>query len=137
MGGSGTGVALLSAAAAELGFWSLAPASGGFLLQPSSGAKARASDEHSAMEFRRMLAGGIEVIHPKTLLGQLAGPDKVDYVVKAEDDAPGAYQCIVRVGDVDVVTVGGCLTKSEAVVRAADAGVKVMSARKRSHRGIS
>jgi len=87
--------------------------------------------------LRRMLAGGIEVIHPKTLLGQLAGPDKVDYVVKAEDDAPGAYQCIVRVGDVDVATVGGCLTKNEAIVRAADAWVKVLSARKRSHQDVS
>jgi dsRNA-specific ribonuclease len=87
--------------------------------------------------LRRMLAGCIEVVHPKMLLGMSAGPDKVDYVVDAEDDAPGSYRCLVRVGDVDVATVGGCLSKNEAVVRAADAAVKVMSARKGSHEDIS
>jgi len=59
LGGSGAGV--LAAAAAELCFWSLGPASGGVLLQPSNEAQAMASEEHRAKGCGRMLAAASSI----------------------------------------------------------------------------
>jgi len=62
--GSGTAAALVASVAA-LCFFSLAVVSGGVLLQPSSGTKAKASEAESTKDWersergRRMLAGGI------------------------------------------------------------------------------
>ena len=78
----------------------------------------------------RMLTEDIEIIHPKTTLGCLAGSKKIDYVVECEEGVRNVYRCLVRIDDVDVITVGECLTEDEATVRAADEAVKFLSCSK-------
>jgi dsRNA-specific ribonuclease len=77
--------------------------------------------------LHRILKEDIEIIHPKTALGHLTGSETVDYVVTCEEGASNLYRCLVRVNGIDVISVGECLTKDEAIVRAADAAVKIMS----------
>lgn len=75
--------------------------------------------------LRRVVAEYVDVVHPRTTLDHLTGSDKVEYIVQHEEDDLGLYQCQVRIGDdADVITVGKCLSKDEAVTRAADAAVK-------------
>jgi dsRNA-specific ribonuclease len=80
--------------------------------------------------LRRISTGIIDVAHPKTLLGCMTGSDKIEYIVRREDNARGLYQCLVRISDADIVTVGECLSKDEAATRAADAAVKQISSLK-------
>jgi hypothetical protein len=72
----------------------------------------------------RITVGDIEVVHPKTVLRLLTGSQKIEYIVRCEGDV---YRCVVRINDVDFIAVGECLTKDEAIVRAADAAVKLIS----------
>jgi hypothetical protein len=71
--------------------------------------------------------GDIEVVHPKTALGLRTGLQKIEYIVGCEGDV---YRCVVRINDVDFIIVGECLTKDEAIVRAVDAAVKLISGTK-------
>jgi dsRNA-specific ribonuclease len=75
----------------------------------------------------RILSEGIEIVHPKTALEHLSGSEKIDYVVECEEGFLNVYRCLVRINNVDVIAVGQCLTKDEAIVRAADAAVKLLS----------
>jgi dsRNA-specific ribonuclease len=77
--------------------------------------------------LRRILVDGINIVHPKTTLGRLAAPNKVEYVVEYEDDARSAYRCLVRVKDKDITVTRGCLSRDEAMVKAAHAAVESMS----------
>jgi dsRNA-specific ribonuclease len=75
----------------------------------------------------RILTDDIKVIHPKNALGHLVRSETVDYIVSCEENASGLYRCLVRINDLDIIAVGECLTKDEAIVRAADAAVKLIS----------
>jgi dsRNA-specific ribonuclease len=77
--------------------------------------------------LRRIIVEGIDVVHPKTALGRLTGPDKIEYIVECEEGVHSVYRCLVRVKDSDIIAVGGCLTKDEAIVKAAHAAVEVIS----------
>jgi dsRNA-specific ribonuclease len=75
----------------------------------------------------RILKEDIKIVHPKTALERLAGSGKIDYVVECKEDTLRVYRCLVRINSVDVIAVEECLTKDEAIVRAADAAVKLLS----------
>lgn len=77
--------------------------------------------------LRRIVGEGIDVAYPKTALGRLTGSDKVEYIVECEENARNEFRCLVRVKDNDVIAVRGCLTKNEAVVKAAHAAVELIS----------
>jgi hypothetical protein len=77
--------------------------------------------------LRRIIGEGIDVAHPETALGRLTGSDKVEYVVECEENVRSEFLCLVRVKDNDVIAVTGCLTKNEAVVKAAHAAVELIS----------
>ncbi len=79
--------------------------------------------------LRRIMADGVDVVHPKTSLERLTGPDKIEYIIGFESDSH-VYQCSIKINNVDVVTVGGCLTQDEAVMRAADTAAKLVSGTK-------
>jgi dsRNA-specific ribonuclease len=75
--------------------------------------------------LRRLVAEHVDVAHPRTTLDHIKGSDKVEYIIQHEEDDLGLYRCQVRIGnDADAITVGKCLSKEEAVTRAADAAVK-------------
>jgi len=46
------------------------------------------------------------------------------YIVECEGGV--LNRCLVRINNVDVIAVRQCLTKDEAIVRAADAAVKLL-----------
>jgi hypothetical protein len=73
------------------------------------------------------MSDGIDVIHPKTSLERLTGPDKIEYIVGFKRNDTHVYQCSIKINDIKVITVGGCLTKDEAVIRAADGAANLIS----------
>ncbi len=77
--------------------------------------------------LHRIAAEDIDVVHPKNALGCLAGPDRIKYIVERGDNVRGPYRCSTRINDFDFVAVGDCLTKNEAIIRAADATLKLKS----------
>ena len=78
----------------------------------------------------RITTKAIEVVHPKTALGLLTGSQKIEYIVGCDGDDRNVFRCAVRINDVDFIAVRECLTKDEAIVRAADAAVKLISGTK-------
>ncbi|KAH9203940.1 hypothetical protein DL95DRAFT_471937 [Leptodontidium sp. 2 PMI_412] len=77
--------------------------------------------------LRRIMADGIDVVHPKASLERLTGPDKIEYIVGFEESNNHVYQCSIKINNIEVVTVGECLTKEEAVMRAAEGAAKLIS----------
>lgn len=71
--------------------------------------------EHSIV--CRIIADGVAVTHAKDLLERLTGPDKIKYIVSFEEIDSNAYQCSIKINNADIDTLGGCLTKDEAVMR--------------------
>jgi hypothetical protein len=57
----------------------------------------------------------------------LTGPDKIEYIVGFEESDNHVYQCLIKINNIEVVTVGGCVTKDEAVMRAVDGAAKLIS----------
>jgi dsRNA-specific ribonuclease len=80
--------------------------------------------------LHHIMADGIDIVHPKTSLERLTRPDKIEYIVGFEESDSHVYQCSIKIDNIDVVTVGGCLTKDEAVMRAADTAAKLVSGTK-------
>jgi dsRNA-specific ribonuclease len=80
--------------------------------------------------LRRIMSDGIDVVYPKASLERLTGPDKIEYIVGFEESDNYVYQCSIKINNIEVVTVGGCLTKDEAVIRAAEAAAKLISGEK-------
>lgn len=76
------------------------------------------------------MADGVDIVHPKTSLERLIGPNKIEYIIGFEKSDNHVYQCSVMINDINVITVGGCLTKDEAVIRAADTAAKFVSGAK-------
>jgi len=88
--------------------------------------------------MNRVVAGKVDISHPKTVLEKLAGAEGVDYDIR-EDESDGGeeeklYMCMVNVGGVEIVEVKGCLSQDEAVVVGAWEGVEKLRA-KREMRG--
>jgi dsRNA-specific ribonuclease len=85
--------------------------------------------------LRRVVVKGVDVIHPITALDRLKGPEQIEYVVTSQETGHGRYRCQVKICDVEIVAVGGCLGKDEAMTRAADAVLKMTSALTTRSRG--
>lgn len=64
------------------------------------------------------MADGVDVVHLNTSLERLTRPDKIEYIIRFEKSDSHIYQCLIKINNVDVVTMEGCLTKDEAVIRA-------------------
>ena len=102
--------------------------------------------------LQRILEDGIDVEHPKTKLGRVAGTETVEYFcskvmegLKEEEEEDGdgrgrvvIWTCAVKVGGKEVLgttaaaaaaAVGGCLNKEEAIVRAAERAVEILMGR--------
>ncbi|KAF4121966.1 ERCC4-related helicase [Geosmithia morbida] len=72
----------------------------------------------------RVLRDGVNVQHPKEMLGQYAGRKKVRYeieehLVGSGEDRHGRWTCRIHVGDRLVVEVGDGVSKEEVMTRAA------------------
>ncbi|KAL1297620.1 hypothetical protein AAFC00_006178 [Neodothiora populina] len=83
--------------------------------------------------MRRFLNEHPEVRHPKERLGILADKERVHYDLK-KATIPDAtderiFECTVRIGDKEVVKVGGCRHPDEAEVKAAAEAIKVLEVR--------
>lgn len=83
--------------------------------------------------FRRIVTDGVDTLHPKEALGMLADTESVRYVISSrsgEMDEGREYLCTVFVGDVQVVEVSGSVSPEEVKTKAAEAGVKILEAKK-------
>ncbi|KAI9750626.1 MAG: hypothetical protein M1835_001365 [Candelina submexicana] len=88
--------------------------------------------------LRRILEEGVELVHPKGILGQMVGNGKLEYVLgvewKGEEDGGEEgkkwYTCAVKVGGREVVRVGEGMNKKEVKTRAAESAIEVLSAEK-------
>jgi dsRNA-specific ribonuclease len=77
--------------------------------------------------LERMLRDGVKVWHPKEELGQLAGTDKVRYVIdvkEGEDDGAREFQCRVVAGERVIADVRGGVSREEVKIRAAEEGIR-------------
>ncbi|CAJ2511602.1 Uu.00g072270.m01.CDS01 [Anthostomella pinea] len=82
--------------------------------------------------LQRFLRDGVDVVHPKNKLGELAarGRKKVRYEVDVRDSDGAAKElcCKVFVGEELVVEVGAGVTPEEVVTKAADEAYKLLRA---------
>jgi dsRNA-specific ribonuclease len=73
--------------------------------------------------LKRLLEEEVDLQHPKSILGQLAGTEGVSYDEKPApreaDDTEKRYTCTVTVGEIDIAVAEDCLSKDEAVLAAA------------------
>lgn len=82
---------------------------------------------------KRVMVSAVDLSHPKTVLERFAGSQSVDYEVRQEnddDDMGKRYECTVKVDDVEIVAVEGCLSANEAVVVGASKALENLKARK-------
>jgi dsRNA-specific ribonuclease len=84
--------------------------------------------------LKRVLAEGVDVQHPKSILGQLAGPETVSYqekvvLEKSEDTIEKRYMCTVTVGEVELAVAKDCLGREEAVWTAAVLAAEILKKR--------
>jgi dsRNA-specific ribonuclease len=85
--------------------------------------------------FRRILRDGVQVWHPKEEIGVLADTETVTYVIErrknddGEDESRG-YWCKILIGRVEIVEVGGGVSKEEVKTKAAEAAVRLLNERK-------
>ncbi|OBT60783.1 hypothetical protein VE03_09971 [Pseudogymnoascus sp. 23342-1-I1] len=69
----------------------------------------------------------VDVTHPKNVVGHLAKSQKVNYVTGYRDgDDETGFFCRVSVGDTVIAAVGGCATRDEATVTAAEKAADVL-----------
>ncbi|KAF3071126.1 Dicer-like protein 2 [Daldinia childiae] len=90
--------------------------------------------------LRRMLAGGVDVLHPKNHLGHEAGriAKPVEYQTEVRD-AQGRDReliCRVLVGDEMIAEVGGGVSPEEVQTRAAYAAYKILVKRREEGGGV-
>ena len=74
--------------------------------------------------LKRILAEKVDMQHPKSILGQLAGTEGVSYDEKrfskgSDDTERVRFTCTVAVGEIDIAVAEDCLSKEEAVLAAA------------------
>jgi len=79
--------------------------------------------------LRRVLAGKINLMHPKERLGVVAGSLKVRYETRLVE---GSYVCQVHVGDEEVVQVGDGVSRIEVETKGAEAALAVLDSRQGS-----
>jgi dsRNA-specific ribonuclease len=80
--------------------------------------------------LRRILDHGIDVTHPRSVAQQLAKSNIQFVAQRVLDEEGGAsYQCSVRIEQVEVFVVTGCLTAEEAEVTAAVEAIKLLTQR--------
>ncbi|KAI9794264.1 MAG: Dicer-like protein 2 [Peltula sp. TS41687] len=108
--------------------------------------------------LRRIITNEVELLHPKERLGRLAGNERVEYVLsldtttsahdtadrrqqqqqqkeveverqKNDHNSKKKYRCSVRVGEREVVAVGGGVSKEEVMTRAADVACRILSSK--------
>ncbi len=83
--------------------------------------------------LRRILGEGVQLVHPKGILGELVGNEKLEYVLGMEDRTEGEggkegekwFTCAVYVGEREVVKVGRGTGKDEVRTRAAERAIEV------------
>ncbi|KAF5667653.1 Dicer 2 [Fusarium heterosporum] len=80
----------------------------------------------------RILKENIHVQHPKEELSRLAVDQKMSYDYTVIDGPEPEYLCKVKIGDRVVGDVRGALNKEEAMAKAAEQGVKLLNAERRS-----
>jgi ERCC4-related helicase/dsRNA-specific ribonuclease len=84
--------------------------------------------------LRRILDEEVETTFPKERVGILADRKDVKYVAtQGVEDDEGVWECVVLVDQSEVIRVGGCGSKEEAEVRAAD----MAAAKLGEHVGVS
>jgi len=66
--------------------------------------------------LERVVSEGVDVRHPKSMLGQLAGTETVSY---QEEVVSERYMCTVTVGEVEIAIAKDCLSREEAAWAAA------------------
>jgi dsRNA-specific ribonuclease len=80
--------------------------------------------------LERMVTGKVDIEHPKSILGRLAGSATVEYVegnefkTSPEGEEENRYKCAIKLNGNDFVAVDSCLSKEEATVVAADKAVE-------------
>ncbi|KAH0360949.1 P-loop containing nucleoside triphosphate hydrolase protein, partial [Aureobasidium melanogenum] len=72
----------------------------------------------------RFLDEGVQVGFSRERLGLMANQKDVEY--RASSDGSGEWSCKIFVGQKEVVDVGGCVSREEAVVRGAATAVRVL-----------
>jgi len=80
--------------------------------------------------LERVVAEKVDIEHPKSVLGRLAGSATVEYVdqqeirTSPEGEEERRYKCAVKVDGEEVVAVDSCLSSNEAIVVAADRAIE-------------
>ncbi|RHZ55743.1 putative RNA helicase/RNAse III [Aspergillus thermomutatus] len=82
--------------------------------------------------LRRILDHGIDVTHPRNVAQQLA-KSNIQFLARRVlgEEGGASYQCSVRVDQVEVFVVTGCLTAEEAEVTAAVEAIRILTQRAR------
>lgn len=78
--------------------------------------------------LRRLLRDEVHILHPKEELGRLADKEEVEYLTTHVDgtDERRGWSCEVRIGEVSVASVHGCLFREEARVSAATLACEIL-----------
>ncbi|KAI0181482.1 hypothetical protein GGR52DRAFT_524797 [Hypoxylon sp. FL1284] len=92
--------------------------------------------------LRRIIADGVDVLHPKNHLGILAAKSQksVKYITEVRDVADGdgarEFVCQVVVADEVIVEVGGGLSSEEVKTKAADMAYQILKDMEDCNRGL-
>jgi dsRNA-specific ribonuclease len=89
--------------------------------------------------LERMLRDGVNVLHPKEEIGQLAGSEEVTYLIDEKetvDDGGRGLSCQVLVGGKIVAQVEGGVSREEVRTRAAEEAVRYFGGLKKSYDGV-
>ncbi|KAI9371085.1 ribonuclease III domain-containing protein [Aspergillus egyptiacus] len=74
--------------------------------------------------LRRVLNGGVDVAHPKNVLQRVSRSLARFTLERLETNAGDAtYECIISIHGTRVASVGGCLCREEAEIKAANAAI--------------
>jgi dsRNA-specific ribonuclease len=91
--------------------------------------------------LERILKDNIDVLHPKSRLGELVGrkegkktkgANRVKYTIRKEEEGSFGYRCSVSVGDVVFQEIREGFTRDEVTTRAADAAVQALLTSKKA-----
>lgn len=79
----------------------------------------------------RLTESSFNIVHPKNSLQQLAGSSKVEFDIKASEQAENlsaSFRCRVLVDGTVLANIDGCMSSDEAVVVGADEAVAALTA---------
>ncbi|KAI9718250.1 MAG: hypothetical protein M1812_004240 [Candelaria pacifica] len=88
--------------------------------------------------LRRILEQEVQLVHPKGILGQMVGNEKLEYVLGVEDKDEGDggnegekwFTCVIRVGGREILKAGRGTSKDEVRTRAAEMAVSILKEEK-------